>query len=89
MTDTFSTDTYNSNAAASKLTDQELAAKKALNAARQSKGIKLMISGAILGFISCVLTMTNPIPELYGIILYGLTSVAICIICMGMYFVFE
>jgi hypothetical protein len=45
--------------------------------------------GAFLGFISCVLSLTNPIPELYNVILFGLTSVAILIIVVGMYFLFE
>ena len=45
--------------------------------------------GAMTGFISCVLTLTNPVPELYNVILYGLTSVAVTIIFIGLYFVFE
>jgi len=59
------------------------------NAKRQVTGFICMGLGAFLGFISCVLTIINPIPELYNIILFGLTSVAILIICLGMYFVFE
>jgi hypothetical protein len=31
----------------------------------------------------------NPIPALYEIILYGLTSVAIILIMAGLYFLFE
>jgi hypothetical protein len=48
-----------------------------------------MALGAFLGFLSCVLTLANPIPELHNLILFGFTSVGILIIMVGMYFVFE
>lgn len=63
--------------------------KRVKNAKKQFTGFICLGTGAFLGFISCVLTLTNPIPELFNIILYGLTSVAILIICAGLYFVFE
>ena len=63
--------------------------KRLRNAKRQMTGFVCMGIGAFLGFISCMLTVINPIPELYNIILFGLTSIAILIICLGMYFVFE
>ena len=63
--------------------------KRVKNAKIQFTGFICLGTGAFLGFISCVLTLTNPIPELFNIILYGLTSVAILIICAGLYFVFE
>ena len=56
---------------------------------KQFKGFFFMALGAFLGFVSCVLSLTNPIPELYNVILFGLTSVAILIIVLGMYFLFE
>ncbi len=56
---------------------------------RQRRGFTLAGAGAVLGFISCVLTIINPIPELYYIILYGLTSIAILLIFAGLYFIFE
>jgi hypothetical protein len=56
---------------------------------KQFLGFFFMGLGAFLGFISCVLSLTNPIPELYNVILFGLTSVAILIIVVGMYFLFE
>ena len=59
------------------------------NAKRQFNGFICMGLGAFLGFLSCILTVLNPVPELYNIILFGLTSVAILIICLGMYLVFE
>jgi len=45
--------------------------------------------GAVIGFISCLLSIINPVPELYNVILFGLTSVAILLICLGLYFLFE
>ena len=56
---------------------------------KQFKGFVLMGLGAFLGFVSCVLSLVNPIPELYNLILFGLTSLAIIIIVAGMYFLFE
>jgi hypothetical protein len=56
---------------------------------KQFIGFFCMGLGAFLGFVSCVLSLTNPIPALYYIILFGLTSVAILIIVIGMYFLFE
>jgi hypothetical protein len=63
--------------------------KRLKDTKRRFTGFICMALGAFLGFISCVLTLINPVPELYHIILYGLTSLAILIICLGMYFVFE
>ena len=63
--------------------------KRARNAKRQSNGFIFMALGAFLGFISCVLTLINPVPELYNLILYGLTSISILVIFLGLYFVFE
>jgi len=45
--------------------------------------------GAFLGFVSCVLTLTNVVPSLYNVILYGLTSVAIIVIFIGLYLLLE
>lgn len=59
------------------------------NAKRQFTGFVWMGIGAFLGFISCVLTLINAVPDLYNVILYGLTSLAIIIIFIGLYFVFE
>lgn len=63
--------------------------KKARHAKRLSAGFVFMAMGATLGFISTVLTLINPVPELYNYILYGLTSVAILIAFWGLYLVFE
>lgn len=45
--------------------------------------------GAFTGFISCVLSIINPVPELYNVFLFGLTSVAVLIVFAGLYFLFE
>ena len=58
-------------------------------ARKQFVGFFCMGFGAFLGFLSCVLSLVNAVPELYNLILFGLTSVAILIIVIGMYFLFE
>jgi hypothetical protein len=63
--------------------------KKFKIARKQFLGFFCMGLGAFLGFLSCVLTLVNAIPGLYNLILFGLTSVAILIIVIGMYFLFE
>lgn len=63
--------------------------RKLVHARRQTAGFLYMGMGAFLGFVSCVLTLVNPVPVLYNWILYGLTFVAIGIIFVGLYFVFE
>lgn len=62
---------------------------KAKCAKRQFTGCILLISGAFLGFLSCVLTLMNASPGMYHLILYGLTSLAILIIFAGLYYIFE
>lgn len=63
--------------------------KKLKRSKRQSTGFCFTIIGAALGFISCLLTILNPVPSLYNIILYGLTSLAIVVIICGLYHIFE
>ncbi len=63
--------------------------KRLKYAKRQFSGLILLGVGAVLGFISCLLTITNPVPSLYYWVLYGLTSVAAILICWGLYFVLE
>lgn len=63
--------------------------KKVKQAERQRIGFVCLTVGALLGFVSCILTLLNPVPMLYGVILYGLTSVAIVVICAGLYCLFE
>ncbi len=63
--------------------------RKVRNSKKLTTGFICMAIGAFLGFVSCVLTLANPFPELYNVILYGLTSVSILVIMLGLYFVFE
>lgn len=63
--------------------------KKARYARRQFAGFIYLGAGAFLGFVSCVLTLVNPIPALYDYILYGLTSIAITLMIIGLYQLFE
>lgn len=63
--------------------------KKARCVKRQFAGFIYLAAGAFIGFVSCVLTLTNPIPDLYNYILFGLTSVAMGLIFLGLYHLFE
>jgi len=63
--------------------------KKERYAGRRMNGFLFAGLGAVIGFISCLLSIINPVPELYNLILFGLTSVAILLICLGLYFLFE
>lgn len=63
--------------------------KRLRNAKKQFAGFICMGLGAFLGFISCVLSIINPVPELYSLFLFGLTSIAILVIVYGLYLVFE
>ncbi len=63
--------------------------KKQKHNKRLSMGFTMLVIGAVLGFISCVLTLTNPVPSLYYWILYGVTSTAVLLISWGLYYVFE
>lgn len=63
--------------------------RKLRNAKKQFGGFLCCGIGAFLGFVGCVLSMINPVPELYGFFLYGLTSLAILVIFAGLYLLFE
>ncbi|HRH67435.1 MAG TPA: hypothetical protein PLU53_14115 [Bacteroidia bacterium] len=63
--------------------------RKIKNAKRQSTGFTFLSTGALLGFISCVLSLVNPVPELYYWILYGFTSISVLCICIGLYYILE
>jgi hypothetical protein len=56
---------------------------------RRSKGFLFASIGAVVGFMGCVLALLNPLPELYYLGLYGFTSLAAILICVGLYFLFE
>jgi len=63
--------------------------KKQENEHLTHTGFLITSLGALLGFISCVLTMTDVFPEFRSFILYGMTSVAIVLITVGLYYIFE
>jgi hypothetical protein len=63
--------------------------KRMRNVKKRSTGFIYMATGAFLGFLSCVLTITHAIPQLFGLIFYGLTIVAVLIVVLGLYYVFE
>ena len=56
---------------------------------RTTLGIGCLVAGGFIGFMSCILSIANPVPELYNTILFGLTSLAIVVIFAGLYFIFE
>lgn len=74
---------------AASITTHLSAFRKLKNARKLQAGFVCMAVGALLGFVSCMLSIINPVPALYNVILFGLTSVAICIIFLGLYLVFE
>jgi hypothetical protein len=63
--------------------------KKHRNAKKQFAGFFYMTVGAFLGFLSCVLTLLDVAPEYATLILFGLTTVGIVLIVVGMYILFE
>ncbi len=63
--------------------------QKQFSARQHTRGFIIMAVGAFIGFISCLLSIINPFPEIYFFSLYGLTSIAICVVMLGLYFVFE
>ena len=64
-------------------------APKKINPVRKQNAFICISIGAFIGFLSCVLAITNPLPNLFNFFLYGLTMLAICIILPGFYLLFE
>lgn len=65
------------------------AIKRIRNEKRRSTGFVCMAAGAFLGFLSCVLTITHALPQMFDFIFYGLTTIAVCVVVLGLYYVFE
>ncbi len=63
--------------------------KKQENENLTNIGFLITSIGALLGFVSCVLTMMDILPEFRNFFLYGLTSTAIVLITIGLYYIFE
>ncbi len=75
-------------------TEDEIAAsirtyKKIKNAGKHSIGITCVIIGAVMGFLSCLLAILNPVPAMFHVFLYGITPVAILVLFVGLYLLFE
>jgi magnesium-transporting ATPase (P-type) len=62
--------------------------KKRLNE-RTRQGFILLAIGSFFGFLSCVLTVLGVLPEIKGVILYGLTGLGVILALWGGYLVFE
>ena len=56
---------------------------------RHFTGFIILGIGSFMWLLSTLLSLTNPIPELFNVILYGFTSVALIVIFLGLYFIFE
>lgn len=63
--------------------------KRIKNARRQTMGAIYLVAGGLLGLISCILAIVDPIPELHSWFLFGLTSPAILLAFYGLYNIFE
>ncbi len=63
--------------------------KKLQQSHRKSAGFIFIAVGALVGFLSVVLCIINPMPELFNYFLYGFTLLAIGFIFPGLYLIFE
>jgi hypothetical protein len=48
-----------------------------------------MVIGALVGFTSCMFTLLDIFPEMREFNMVGLTSIAIGLVVLGCYYVFE
>jgi hypothetical protein len=80
------TNTSNSNSPTVKLDDPQ---NENRSASRTAKGLKWLMCGAVLGFLSCVCSICNPIESFYYVNLYGVSSIAITMAFYGLYLIFE
>lgn len=65
--------------------------KKLRYARRRTTGLSLILGGAMLCFISCLLTVMGMFEgnsTAYGIVLYGVTGLGVMVIMVGFYYVF-
>jgi hypothetical protein len=63
--------------------------KKQKQAKRNTVGFIYLGTGAFIGFLSCLFSLINPIPELLNWFLYGFTCVAMVFLGWGLYMIFE
>lgn len=57
--------------------------------ARVTNGWILMVVGSVIGFLGCVLTIIDIIPEWRDIWMYGFTTLGVSLAFYGCYLVFE
>lgn len=69
--------------------DIVLAYKKHRQRIRSEKVLTLIVVGALLGFISYVLTLLDLFPAMRDLILVGLSTLAMSIAVLGCYYIFE
>jgi hypothetical protein len=62
---------------------------KAVCDRRRFNACLLLGTGALIGFIGCIMAMINPFPEYYNLFLYGTTSVAALVAFGGLYLLLE
>ena len=77
------------NIASEGLTNIATEYKKYRQKIRSKKGLNCILVGAILGFLSCMLTLLNVMPELRDFFLVGLTTLGISVAVYGCYCIFE
>jgi hypothetical protein len=87
--DTLESELYKRGIASEHIAEYLHVIKRMRNEKRRSTGFICMAAGAFLGFLSCVLTISHAMPDMYDFIMYGLTSIAVCIVVLGLYYVFE
>ncbi len=63
--------------------------QQAKRSARQSTGFVVVGIGAVLCFISCMVTLLQLTPGMGDFMLYGLTTIGATIIVAGLWLVFE
>ncbi len=62
---------------------------KQKKAKKQLFGFILMAIGAFIGFVACVMTIVNVIPDLHDFFLFGVTMLAVSLAMYGMYIAFQ
>lgn len=87
--DTLEAELHKRGIAADQIAEYQKAIKKMRYEKRRTTGFIFMAAGAFLGFLSCVLTISHALPNMYDFIMYGLTSIAVCMVVLGLYYVFE
>lgn len=64
--------------------------KQKCSYARLCRGFICLAAGAFIGFLSFLLTFLEAVPaEWYAMSFFGLTTVGISVICLGLYYLLE